>query len=131
MVQLVERGVLSLDEDVRERLPELKDIQILHAAEPGYSRLSSIEGKLTLRYSYALEQASLFLTSDDTNCNPSHLLCHTSGFIYDSYSPLLQQWSKSHGRSAHTFSGSMVRLWLIERIHVRTECTANLVNIHQ
>ena len=121
---------MSLDDDVREKLPELKDIQILQSAEPGYSKLSPVEGKLTLRYSYPLEQTTP-LTSDDTDCNLSHLLCHTSGFIYDSYSPLLQQWSKDRGRSAHTFCGSMVRLWLIEIIHIRTYLPANLINIRQ
>lgn len=38
------------------------------------------------------------------------LLCHTSGFVYDSSSSLLQMWSKFEGRSAHTFSGAMVSL---------------------
>lgn len=28
-MQLVERGILSLDDDVREKLPPLKDIQLL------------------------------------------------------------------------------------------------------
>lgn len=35
VVQLVEQGVLSLDDDVRETLPELKDIQILRGMEHG------------------------------------------------------------------------------------------------
>lgn len=35
VVQLVEQGILSLDEDVRESLPELKDIQILRGIEHG------------------------------------------------------------------------------------------------
>ncbi|KAL4818271.1 beta-lactamase/transpeptidase-like protein [Aspergillus spinulosporus] len=39
--------------------------------------------------------------------NLSHLLTHTSGLVYDSSSPLLQQWSRSQGRTAHTFCGSM------------------------
>lgn len=46
VVQLVEQGVLSLDDDVRERLPELNDIQILS----GPNQLKSVESKLTLRY---------------------------------------------------------------------------------
>lgn len=60
VVQLVEQGVLSLDDDVRDRIPELKNIQILQSAEPGYLKLSPVEGKLTLRYSYPLEQTILF-----------------------------------------------------------------------
>ncbi|PLN79590.1 esterase [Aspergillus taichungensis] len=91
VVQLVEQGILSLDDDVRESLPELKDIRILRGIEHDASRRSAqpkldpIQGKLTLR----------------------QLLCHTSGFIYDSTSKLLQNWSRSQGRTAYTFSGSM------------------------
>lgn len=39
VVQLVEQGILSLDDDVREKMPELKDIQILQGMEHGSSHL--------------------------------------------------------------------------------------------
>ncbi|KAI9374210.1 beta-lactamase/transpeptidase-like protein [Aspergillus egyptiacus] len=89
VVQLVERGVLSLDEDVRERIPELRDIQILQGMERDASgrdvpKLGPIKGKLTLR----------------------HFLSHSSGLVYDG-APLLQRWSEAQERTAHTFSGSM------------------------
>ncbi|RJE21688.1 Beta-lactamase [Aspergillus sclerotialis] len=35
VIQLVERGILSLDDDVREKLPELKDIQLLNDMKYG------------------------------------------------------------------------------------------------
>ncbi|RJE21687.1 Beta-lactamase [Aspergillus sclerotialis] len=35
------------------------------------------------------------------------MLCHTAGFVYDTSSPLLHEWSKYHGRKAHTFCGSI------------------------
>lgn len=38
IMQLVERGVLSLDDDVRERVPELADIQILQDTKEGSFR---------------------------------------------------------------------------------------------
>ncbi|KAJ0418661.1 beta-lactamase/transpeptidase-like protein [Aspergillus carlsbadensis] len=70
-VQLVERGILNLDEDVRDEIPDLREIQVLE----GMQRVN--------------------------------MLTHSAGFAYDSSSPLLQEWSKSQGRMAHTFSGSM------------------------
>ncbi|KAE8341630.1 hypothetical protein BDV24DRAFT_151031 [Aspergillus arachidicola] len=72
VMQLVERGIVSLDDDVRTIVPELRDIQILEDIRNGVN-----------------------------------LMCHTAGFVYDSSSPLLQKWSKSQGRTAHTFCGSM------------------------
>ncbi|KAB8261129.1 beta-lactamase/transpeptidase-like protein [Aspergillus pseudonomiae] len=72
VMQLVERGFVSLEDDVRAIVPELRDIQILEDMRNGVS-----------------------------------LMCHTAGFVYDSSSPLLQQWSKSQGRTAYTFCGSM------------------------
>ena len=47
VVQLVEKGVLSLDDDVRERLPELKDIQILQSMQRGTSLLLQMIKPLT------------------------------------------------------------------------------------
>lgn len=43
VVQLIERGILSLDDDIREKLPELKDIQIIHNMKYGiYSQLHGL-----------------------------------------------------------------------------------------
>ncbi|KAJ5377954.1 uncharacterized protein N7496_005363 [Penicillium cataractarum] len=78
IMQLVERGVLSLDEDVRKRVPELANIQILGGMKQGdppgsmQPQLRPVLGKITPR------------SSD-----------------------LLKEWSKSVGRSAHTFTGSI------------------------
>ncbi|KAL3442326.1 beta-lactamase/transpeptidase-like protein [Aspergillus insuetus] len=82
-VQLVERGLLTLDEEVRDKVQELRDAQVLcRSAQPEFQ---AVRGKLTLR----------------------NMLSHAAGFGYDSSSPLLQEWSTSQGRMAHTFSGSM------------------------
>jgi CubicO group peptidase (beta-lactamase class C family) len=35
VMQLVERGVVSLDDDIREKVPELAGIQILQDMKPG------------------------------------------------------------------------------------------------
>ncbi|KAJ5111377.1 hypothetical protein N7532_001912 [Penicillium argentinense] len=93
LMQLVERGTLSLDDDARDYVPELKDIQILQdigsekdtPSSTSPPNLVPVRGKITIR----------------------DLLCHTAGFVYDSSSPLLQKWSKLHGRTAHTFCGSI------------------------
>ncbi|OGM44662.1 esterase [Aspergillus bombycis] len=90
VMQLVERGMVSLEDDVRAIVPELRDIQILRdmrndkglSLELSQPHLKPVQGKITLR----------------------SLLCHTAGFVYDSSSPLLQQWSKSQGRTAYTSS---------------------------
>jgi CubicO group peptidase (beta-lactamase class C family) len=69
-VQLIERGILSLDEDVRDMIPELRDIKMLQEMRRGayhaacYRRFLTyvdsrgsfqpefqpVDGKLTLRY---------------------------------------------------------------------------------
>ncbi|KAE8155889.1 beta-lactamase/transpeptidase-like protein [Aspergillus tamarii] len=87
VMQLVERGIVSLEDDVRAIVPELRDVQILEDIrnELNQLHLKPAQGKITLR----------------------NLLCHTAGFVYDSSSPLLQKWSKSQGRTAYTFCGSM------------------------
>jgi len=58
VMQLVERELVGLDDDVRSFVPELKDIQVLQGFEniDSESKLSKravyqpLEGKLTLRY---------------------------------------------------------------------------------
>ncbi|KAL2838524.1 beta-lactamase/transpeptidase-like protein [Aspergillus pseudoustus] len=89
-VQLVERGILSLDEEVRDKIPELRHLQVLQSMEQGPGgplepKLQPVKGKITLR----------------------HMLTHAAGFVYDSSSPVLQEWSRFRGRTAHTFTGSM------------------------
>ncbi|KAK5790253.1 hypothetical protein VI817_007540 [Penicillium citrinum] len=66
IMQLVERNLLSLEDDARDYVPELRGIQILRGMK-----------------------------------------IPSAGFVYDSSSPLLQEWSRFHGRTAHTFCGSM------------------------
>ncbi|KAL3496344.1 beta-lactamase/transpeptidase-like protein [Aspergillus germanicus] len=87
-VQLVERGILTLDEDVRDKVQELRDAQVLRGMERDLFIIFRLRLQLTR---YAI----------------SNMLSHAAGFGYDSSSPLLQEWSTSQGRTAHTFSGSM------------------------
>ncbi|KAI9736869.1 MAG: hypothetical protein M1818_005920 [Claussenomyces sp. TS43310] len=71
-LQCVERGQLSLDEDVSIILPELKDIEVLTGFQEGTGRpiLKKAEKKITLR----------------------QLLTHTSGIGYDMMDPSLRAW---------------------------------------
>lgn len=50
VVQLIERGVLSLDDDVREKLPELEDIQIIHNMKYGTSQFHDRQVMMVLTF---------------------------------------------------------------------------------
>jgi CubicO group peptidase (beta-lactamase class C family) len=71
-MQLVERGLLNLDEPVYRLLPELKDLPVLSGFEDdGKPIVAPHKTPLTLR----------------------HLLTHTSGFSYDGDDPKLLAWN--------------------------------------
>ncbi|OAL30720.1 hypothetical protein AYO22_01340 [Fonsecaea multimorphosa] len=123
VMQLVEKGLIGLDDDVRQVLPVLKDVKVLlgfegddQAVEPdlqsiskpgggvdlgkmkpsGKPILEDVKGKITLR------SGAPFLSLQ--------LMSHTSGFCYDLSSPLLMKWSAAMGRTDNMFSGKIVRL---------------------
>ncbi|GAO19070.1 hypothetical protein UVI_02063080 [Ustilaginoidea virens] len=74
VMQLVQRGRLSLDADLRPLVPELRDARILRAMDrdgrPAYERNTR---PITMR----------------------QLLTHTSGFSYEFADPVLLAWSRS------------------------------------
>ena len=56
-MQLVERGLLNLDDDVRTTLPALKDIKILKGFQGPDEKEPILEEpstKITLRYAYSV-----------------------------------------------------------------------------
>ncbi|KAH6995271.1 beta-lactamase/transpeptidase-like protein [Ilyonectria destructans] len=71
-LQCVERGLISLDDDVSHHLPELAEQPIISAAADGSLCLTPAKKAITLR----------------------HLLTHTSGLAYDGQNPLLVRWRK-------------------------------------
>ncbi|KAJ6035274.1 uncharacterized protein N7446_010039 [Penicillium canescens] len=89
ILTLVERGLFSLDSDVRPLVPELAGLNILRGFNPanGAPILEDNDTEITLRY----------------------LLTHTAGLAYDVADPDLKKWSKSIGRTDtnlhHTLAG--------------------------
>lgn len=75
-LQLVERGKLSLDGDLADLLPDLKDLQVLEGMDAdGKPRLRPAKGAVTLR----------------------QLLTHTSGFAYSFSHPEFLAFSQTEG----------------------------------
>ncbi|KAG8158515.1 hypothetical protein KVR01_011637 [Diaporthe batatas] len=77
LLQLVERGQLSLDEDLGARLPFLSDVQILRGFD---------------------EDDQPILEDNHRPITLWHLLSHTSGLAYDTLSEPLMKWRQSVGR---------------------------------
>lgn len=89
----VEKGLITLDQNAREIIPELNDLDLLAGFEEHeigeIARtpiLKKVSAPITLR----------------------QLLSHQSGFAYDQLHPGLQEWSKYNGRKEWTMTGSMV-----------------------
>ncbi|GIJ90086.1 hypothetical protein Asppvi_009036 [Aspergillus pseudoviridinutans] len=82
---VVERGLISLDDDVGQFVPELATPEVLSGIdEDGKPIVYRTEKKLTLR----------------------HLLTHTSGFTFNVMSPNLQKWAAYHGRNIDHTQGT-------------------------
>lgn len=76
-LQCVERGLLDLDADAAELLPQLRGIDVIKGVkEDGSSILEPAREKITLR----------------------RLLSHTAGFGYGFLHPPIMQWQVQHGR---------------------------------
>ncbi|KAL3428511.1 beta-lactamase family protein [Phlyctema vagabunda] len=85
-MQVVERGLIGLDDDVSDVLHEWKDAEILEGfGEDGKPILRRAKNKITLRL----------------------LLSHSSGIGYDVIEPKLIQWRQTVGELPGTFSGSI------------------------
>lgn len=77
LLQLVERGQITVHEDLRPRLPFLADVQILRGFD---------------------EDNQPILEDNDRPITLWHLLTHTSGLTYDIPSEPLMKWRKAVGR---------------------------------
>lgn len=86
LLQLVEQGVVGLDEDLRPKVPQLADMQILRGFDSTDKPvLEDNISPITLR----------------------HLLSHTVGLGYDIADPDLNKWSSSIGRTANNLQWSL------------------------
>ncbi|KAK3386340.1 beta-lactamase/transpeptidase-like protein [Sordaria brevicollis] len=85
LMQLVQQGKLSLDEDVRDKLPELTQAGILKGFEEG-------------------EDGKAILEKIETPITPRQLLTHSVGLSYDFGHPLLTRWAKEVGKNSDTNS---------------------------
>ena len=113
-LQLVEKGLLDLDEPVYRKLPEFGEIKVLEGwKEDGSPKMGKGEESkaVTLR----------------------HLLTHTSGLAYDFLSPDILKWwewkgtdrAAMGGRVRESYSAPMIRGTFINpplHHHTRTPC---------
>jgi CubicO group peptidase (beta-lactamase class C family) len=79
-MQLVERGLVSLDESVYKHIPELEDFKIIKGFEEGSGK--PIEEKPTVPITLRM------------------LLTHSSGLTYDATHPLTIKWLAYHKRES-------------------------------
>jgi CubicO group peptidase (beta-lactamase class C family) len=89
-LKAVELGLITLDQNVREIVPELKVLDVLVGFEEGESPKKPI------------------LRSSNASISLRQLLSHQSGFAYDQLNKDLQDWSKWNERTEWTMTGSMV-----------------------
>ncbi|VUC29174.1 unnamed protein product [Clonostachys rosea] len=102
-MQLVEKGLIGLDDDVRKIIPQLQNLKVIIGfegegdqgpkinieAHEGGPIPEDIKGPITLR----------------------QLLTHSSGFCYDLRHPLLVKYSEWAGRQENMFSGTIEGLY--------------------
>lgn len=104
----VERGLISLDEDVTRVLPELKDRGILEGFDSeGKPILRARKNIVTLRYGVSIRRLD---DSVNTSLCYRQFLSHTSGMGYDIMVPLLAEWQ---GGKPLAFQGTFVSFIMI------------------
>jgi CubicO group peptidase (beta-lactamase class C family) len=106
----VEQGLVTLDQNVRDILPELRDLDLLLGFEDGGIPRKPILKNVTTPIS--LRWASHLILLHPSNFKRlkccRQLLSHQSGFAYDQLNADLQEWSKYNKRTEWTMTGSMV-----------------------
>ncbi|KAJ5733771.1 hypothetical protein N7493_002557 [Penicillium malachiteum] len=113
VMQIVERGLIGLDDDIHSVLPELKDLKVLIGFE-GEEEGSGVEVKDKNRSSgpYSAEplvkpKGNPIMEDVQGPITLRQLISHTSGFRYDLGSPLLKQYSAWADRKENMFSGTI------------------------
>jgi CubicO group peptidase (beta-lactamase class C family) len=94
-LQIVERGLIALDDPLDEHLPELTSQPIITAKGDADYTLNAATKTMTLR----------------------HLLTHSSGATYEMMTPLLAQWRSSRGETlGFAVDGDVVKAYASPRI---------------
>ena len=101
----IEKGLIKLDTNVREIVPELADLDILLGfKDDGSPILKKCTSPITLRYETCLYDLGFLPKLTTTR----QLLSHSSGFTYDMQHEGIKKWSTYVGRTENTFTGSYV-----------------------
>uniref|UniRef100_A0A8H7KAL5 Beta-lactamase-related domain-containing protein n=1 Tax=Bionectria ochroleuca TaxID=29856 RepID=A0A8H7KAL5_BIOOC len=114
VMQIVERGLIGLDDDVREVLPQLKELKVLVAfededgevVEPEPTSHDNGNGPYINR-SLPKPKGQPIFEDVKGPITLRHLVTHTSGLCYDLASPLLMKYSAWIGRQENMFSGTI------------------------
>lgn len=108
LMQLVENGLIGLNDDVRGLVPQLEAMQILDGFDcAGKPILRNNTDPITLKYAVHLTISCIYAESADETPHRRILLTHTTGLEYDALSPDLQRWSEAVNRTASSADGNL------------------------
>ncbi|CAH0052207.1 unnamed protein product [Clonostachys solani] len=102
-MQLVERGLIGLDDDVRNVIPQLQNLKVIIGFEG--------EGDQSPKINTETHQGGPILEDVKGPITLRQLLTHSSGFCYDLRHPLLVKYSEWAGRQENMFSGTIEGLY--------------------
>ncbi|KAH8655893.1 beta-lactamase/transpeptidase-like protein [Xylariales sp. PMI_506] len=90
-LRAVELGLVGLDDDIAEILPEIreKELLVLYDQDTNATRFEPLAGKVTLRL----------------------LLSHSAGFAYASHHPILAPWAAANRETMGKFHGDFKKDW--------------------
>jgi CubicO group peptidase (beta-lactamase class C family) len=111
-MQCVERGLITLDEDVRPIVPELGKQKVLlgfegddNNAEIDFQAIA--QGGNTVDLEKIKPKGAPIFEAVKDKITLRQLMSHSAGLAYDSGHPLLVKWSAQQGRTKNMFTGSI------------------------
>ncbi|KAJ5097311.1 hypothetical protein N7456_008032 [Penicillium angulare] len=113
VMQVVENGLIGLDDDVRNFVPKLKDLKVLigwegdeeGGLEPNMGVFN--QGDYPELHKQSKPKGSPIMEEIKGKITLRHLLTNSSGFCYDLTSPLVTKWSAWVSRKENMFSGKI------------------------
>ncbi|KIW69188.1 hypothetical protein PV04_05081 [Phialophora macrospora] len=112
-MQLVEKGLIGLDDDVRDVVPALRDVKVLLGFEGENETADDLDLLATLRAGGKVDFEKIkpkgkpIYEDIKGKITLRQLFSHTSGFCYDVGNPLILKWSAQRGRTDNMFSGTI------------------------